>query len=238
MSLVIIACDSTQAVAVSDGRASTVIRKKQFLRDDHSKILQLSPDVCVAATGKATVALFIAVKEFVRSWHPGSSFGGLIQDMATFAREWLKINNLSADMVAAFFGWDHQMQRIRLSVCHGGELTELSQPNGSLPMHVVLGKTDGIKLAPDTFAVRDPVRKMREIISEARDSDIGHRTFEYCVQAPTRFLNKPMPGRVWPAFDAAGFTERLNANPPAEIDSVMHHVLARIRMGANRQVKQ
>jgi hypothetical protein len=203
MSLVLIACDSAQAIAVSDGRIS-VPRHPRLRIDRWPKVYRLNSHLCMAATGSGTFALFWEVLRFQRRWHAGSSLDGMFGDLAAHARRvltrWGK-----PKIAAAFFGWDQRIRRVRVAACHEGDLMECSQPNSSLPVQLAFGRTDGIALAPDAFAVRDPAGKMREIIAEAaaRDPRVGTRTYSYLVQGPPEAVSRR--GRVWPMFNPAKF---------------------------------
>lgn len=224
MSLAIIACDSAQAIAISDGRVWSEAPEKRFLRDDMSKVYQIAPRIYVATTGQGTLLLVLAVQAFIASKSGAGEFSPSLQDIIFFSGDWLRKEARHKDIAAVFFGWDERQRRMRVLTYIHGDPVELFQPPSHLPIHVAVGLTESLgTLDPETFAVKNPMQKMREVMAFAssKSPDIGGRTFEFLAQAPPHEIGEIGTGRVWPTFNADEFDSRLNANPPATINELL-----------------
>lgn len=243
MSLVLIAADSAQAIAISDGRAFTGIEgQKKFLRDDMSKVFPLTPQLCIAATNVGITALFRATRDFVASY---SGAQNPFEDVLQFAWTWFDADPQRLDMRATIFGWSERLKRMRVATGARSQgkfqFIEVFPPADHLPIFLAMGKAEeSVKVPPEKLAVKGPIWNLYSALNSAaaREPDVGGSTFEYLLQAPEEWLRREAPANsgapidrcrcpAWPIFDAAEFRDALAANPPASMDTVEAHIVIR-----------
>jgi hypothetical protein len=246
MSLVAIAMDSVQAVAVSDGRMFTAFHgEKKLLRNDASKILQLSPSLCVAATGQGCFLLEGAVWEWFAERPPDGESTDPFDDTLNFAWDWLRASPVQYEMRVCAFGWSNARKRMRCATgCRqAGEwqFSEIFPLAQGKPIYAALGKADeSVQVSPDSLITDDPLPVLLAALSlkESQDTDVGGKRFEYLLQAPSPFLHRsdarPDPWKVWRIFDPAPFAAALGSNPPAGLDEIASHLAARALLTAAR----